>query len=70
MLYYIMDDLTWDDFSEYIYIGILIIVIIVVYLQFRNTSKIPKFIYKTYKDKDFPLFLKVRWLQLNLGYDY
>ena len=68
-----MDNLTLtieDVPQEFICIGILILVIICIYLLTRNTSKIPKVIYQTYKDKNVPPIVKERWLQLNPGYEY
>ena len=35
-----------------------------------NTSKIPKVIYQTYKDKNVPTIVKERWLELNPDYVY
>ena len=35
-----------------------------------NTSKIPKVIYQTYKDKNVPTIVKERWLKLNPDYEY
>ena len=71
-----MDNLTFEGFNvdyiprECIYLFIIILIIIGVYLLTRNTSKIPKVIYQTYKDKNVPLIVKERWLQLNPGYEY
>ena len=61
-----MDNLT----CECIYLFIIILIIIGVYLLTRNTSKIPKVIYQTYKDKTVPPIVKERWLKLNPGYEY
>ena len=61
-----MDNLT----CECIYLFIIILIIIGVYLLTRNTSKIPKVIYQTYKDKTVPPIVKERWLNLNPGYEY
>lgn len=69
-----MDDLTYENLNfisnEYVCIGILILIIICIYLLTGNTSKIPKVIYQTYKDKNVPPIVKERWLQLNPGYEY
>ena len=35
-----------------------------------NTSKIPKVIYQTYKDKNVPTIVRERWLELNPDYVY
>ena len=35
-----------------------------------NTSKIPKVIYQTYKDKNIPQIVKERWLKLNPDYEH
>mgnify|MGYP003388974297 FL=1 len=71
-----MDNVTFDYFNvddiprECICLFILILIIIGYYLLSSNTSKIPKVIYQTYKDKNVPPIVKERWLQLNPGYEY
>tara|TARA_B110000495_G_C23037588_1_gene620344 strand:+ start:1685 stop:2491 length:807 start_codon:yes stop_codon:yes gene_type:complete len=71
-----MDNVTFDYFNvddiprECICLFIWVLIIIGYYLLSSNTSKIPKVIYQTYKDKNVPPIVKERWLQLNPGYEY
>ena len=53
-----------------IIIFIILIVSIIYYLYTRKSSKIPKVIYQTYKDKNVPPIVKERWMKLNPEYKY